>query len=160
MKGREHEKKTAVFLLLTAPAAGLLFSEPAQGVAGYMAGGVLGALWLSPDLDLEDSRPSRRWGLLRVLWAPYRAFHPHRGASHSYLYGPLSRLLYLLLLVLLLGGLGGVAPKESLSFFGQAFSKSPDFFASALLGYLVSQWAHSFQDGVPLRRASRRRTPR
>ena len=52
------------------------------------------SLFLSPDLDLARSDPSRRWGPLRFLWAPYAALFRHRGISHSLL-GPLTRLLYL-----------------------------------------------------------------
>lgn len=53
------------------------------------------SLLLSPDLDLADSDVTRRWGLLRLLWWPYTKFFRHRGLSHSIVFGPLTRVLYL-----------------------------------------------------------------
>ena len=55
---------------------------------------------LSPDLDLADSRATRRWGPLRVLWWPYAAIFKHRQISHHLLFGPLSRIVYFLALLL------------------------------------------------------------
>jgi uncharacterized metal-binding protein len=112
----------------------------------YMAGGAVGTLYLSPDIDLPDSRASKRWGFLSLLWEPYRVFHPHRGTSHSWVYGPLSRLLYLffpsfvLLLVL------GVDPAPLLRPLLNLKVSAP-----LLAGYLFSQWAHLVQDGVEFR---------
>ncbi|WP_157969066.1 DUF2227 family putative metal-binding protein [Thermus sediminis] len=98
MDGRTHERLTLFHLAWTAPILSVFFPEGAPQVSLlYLAGGVVGTLYLSPDLDLPDSRPSRRWGPLSLLWEPYRALHLHRGASHSWVYGPLSRLLYLFL---------------------------------------------------------------
>jgi len=57
------------------------------------------SLFLSPDLDLARSDPASRWGLLRYLWWPYAVVFHHRGLSHSLLLGPITRLLYLGLLV-------------------------------------------------------------
>ncbi len=53
------------------------------------------SLLLSPDLDLADSDASRRWGPLRILWWPYTVAFKHRGLSHSLVFGPLTRVLYL-----------------------------------------------------------------
>ncbi|MFO8033826.1 MAG: DUF2227 family putative metal-binding protein [Candidatus Bipolaricaulota bacterium] len=58
----------------------------------YTAGSIL----LSPDLDLRRASPSRRWGPLRAIWAPYAHLFRHRGLSHSLLWGPLTRVGYLL----------------------------------------------------------------
>jgi uncharacterized metal-binding protein len=67
------------------------------------AGSYVGAsLFLSPDLDLARSDASQRWRAARFLWLPYAALFRHRGISHSPLLGPLTRLLYLVVL----GGLG------------------------------------------------------
>ena len=57
-------------------------------------------LLLSPDLDLADSRATRRWGPLRFLWFPYAALFKHRQISHQLLLGPLTRILYFLALLL------------------------------------------------------------
>lgn len=59
-------------------------------VGSYIASGLL----FSPDLDLH-SRPYRRWRILRFIWIPYQKLVPHRSwVSHSFLIGPLLRLLY------------------------------------------------------------------
>lgn len=57
------------------------------------------SLLLSPDLDLGRSDSQNRWGMLRVLWLPYAALFRHRGLSHNPLFGPLTRIGYLGLLV-------------------------------------------------------------
>ncbi len=116
---------------------------PDVGLA--LAGGILvGGLLFSPDLDLAHSRPSKRWGLLRLLWEPYRLLHPHRGNSHTYIYGPLSRLVYLALIIAfpvhILGFLG--LPLPPLTLVGPV----PLAF---LLGYMLGNWLHLIMDGIP-----------
>lgn len=56
---------------------------------------VMASLFLSPDLDLARSDASRRWRRARFLWRPYAALFRHRGISHSPIFGPLTRVLYL-----------------------------------------------------------------
>ncbi len=56
---------------------------------------VAASLFLSPDLDLERSSAAYRWRKARVLWKPYAALFRHRGISHSPVWGPLTRILYL-----------------------------------------------------------------
>jgi len=60
------------------------------------------SLFLSPDLDLLQSRASRRWGIGRILWFPYAKIFPHRRLSHHLLFGPLTRILYLGAIVLVI----------------------------------------------------------
>jgi len=68
----------------------------------YLASGLL----FSPDLDTH-SRPYRRWGPFRWLWLPYKALVPHRSwVSHSFVLGPLLRVLYFVGIVGLLAALG------------------------------------------------------
>jgi len=50
---------------------------------------------ITPDLDLSTSRPSRRWGMLRLFWLPYTWLFPHRGLSHRPFLGAFTRVLYL-----------------------------------------------------------------
>ncbi len=147
MDGREHERSTIVFLGLTAPVVSLLSPGGVDHAALYLAGGLVGTFLLSPDIDLDKSRPSKRWGPLGVLWWPYRLLHPHRGASHSWVYGPLSRLLYLGGLAT--GGLAlaGVPLEEAVGrLLAEAVGAWP-----ALLGYWASQWAHLYQDRIRFR---------
>ena len=55
---------------------------------------------MSPDLDLSKSDASYRWGVLRWIWLPYAWIFRHRQMSHHPLLGPLSRILYIGVLVL------------------------------------------------------------
>jgi uncharacterized metal-binding protein len=117
--------------------------DPEIGLA--LAGGILlGGLLFSPDLDLGYSKPSKRWGVLRPLWEPYRLLHPHRGNSHTYFYGPLSRLGYFTLLILffahLLGLFGLSLPPLTL------VGPAPLAF---FLGYMLANWLHLIMDGIP-----------
>jgi len=88
--GRVHETVN----LLALPAAVYFLPEPLPKLP-FAAGYLIGTFWLTPDLDLATSRPSRRWGILRILWLPYAWLFPHRGLSHRPLLGALTRVLYL-----------------------------------------------------------------
>ncbi len=104
--GRVHlAVELAVLPLCLGAAYGLgLRKELVPLALGYLAG----SLFLSPDLDLYHSRPTRRWRLLRALWWPYARLLRHRGLSHHPLLGPLSRLLYLALWAFLAWALVGL----------------------------------------------------
>ena len=62
------------------------------------------SLLLNPDVDLPQSDVSQRWGPLRLLWWPYAKIFRHRGISHSILFGPLTRVVYLGILAAALWG--------------------------------------------------------
>jgi len=140
MKGASHDVATALLALAAYP---VYRHDPGVGLA--LAGGILlGGLFFSPDLDLAHSRPSKRWGVLRWLWEPYRLLHPHRGTSHTYLYGPLSRLAYFILLTHLLSHL--------LGFFGLTLPPLTLVGPAPLaffLGYMLGNWLHLLLDGIP-----------
>ncbi len=114
---------------------------------------LVGTFLLSPDLDLaeRDVRPAKRWGLLRVLWWPYGLLFRHRGLSHTWVVGPLTRLGYLLLLLGLLGLLGkALASLLGLGLgFDLALGWPKEVYLAALLGYYLSQWLHLALDGIP-----------
>lgn len=78
---------------------------------------VAASLWLSPDLDLKANSARRRWGPLGFIWGPYTRMFKHRGMSHSLVVGPLTRLIYLAMIVsLVLVGLSYVGlalPREA-----------------------------------------------
>jgi uncharacterized metal-binding protein len=57
---------------------------------------IVATLFLSPDLDLKHSSPTRNWGLLRFLWRPYQSLFKHRGLSHSMLLSSATRIGYLI----------------------------------------------------------------
>lgn len=81
--------------------------QPDGGELAAFAGAYLfSSLWLSPDLDLPKNAARRRWGPLGFLWAPYSKVFKHRGLSHSLVWGPLTRLIYLgLVLAAVIAGL-------------------------------------------------------
>ncbi len=59
---------------------------------------LLVSYYISPDLDI-DSSVYRRWGIMRWIWYPYREVMKHQGASHSFIWGPISIILNLLIFV-------------------------------------------------------------
>ncbi|MBZ9749389.1 metal-binding protein [Deinococcus sp. HMF7604] len=121
---------------------------PAQGLwftLAYAAGTFL----LSPDLDLAEGRvdSKRHWGVLGVLWVPYGMLFSHRGWSHTWLVGPLTRLLYVALIVaLVLGLLTYLVPGLTLPTLPEPLSWKVA--APLLVGYYLSQWLHLMADGV------------
>ncbi|WP_041433879.1 metal-binding protein [Thermus sp. CCB_US3_UF1] len=126
----------------------------------YLAGTFL----LSPDLDLADKgvRAQRRWGVLGVLWKPYGWLFRHRGLSHTWVLGPLTRLGYLLGLLWGLGALlQGLALSLGVGFAPRLPSWPKEVWGYALLGYYLSQWLHLVADGIwPDHDLKRLRRPR
>lgn len=109
---------------------------------------LIGTFLVTPDLDLWVSKPGKRWGLLRILWMPYATVMKHRRLSHGYLLGPVTRLLYIALLLTPLA----LAPTLATSlhtFTGWYFT--PPVLAGAILGYYTSQWMHLIADKAPFR---------
>jgi len=113
----------------------------------------VGTFLVTPDLDLAENRMQARnnWGLLGLLWIPYGALFEHRGLSHTWLIGPLTRLIYLALLALALSwGASVVGP-----YFGYSFNLEfvlsenwQELAVGALAGYYLSQWLHLIADGI------------
>jgi len=54
--------------------------------------------FVTPDLDI-NSKIYKRWGIIRLLWRPYRDIFKHRKASHHLLWGPVSLIGYFSMLV-------------------------------------------------------------
>jgi uncharacterized metal-binding protein len=133
----------------------------------FAAAFAAGTFLLSPDLDLAEQNvgPKNAWGPLGVLWVPYGLVMSHRGTSHSWVVGPLTRLLYLLGIVAVLGlvlyaiayGLARFAnlPLDlawlRINLNPQDWNLSGvrlDVFVAMLAGYYLSQWLHLVADGV------------
>ncbi|MBZ9714398.1 DUF2227 family putative metal-binding protein [Deinococcus multiflagellatus] len=142
MMGWQH---TALNLSVFAPLAGLgVWAGQDQVVLAVGAGYLIGTLYVTPDLDLPLNDAARRWGPLRFIWVPYHRLSRHRGMSHTYVLGPLIRLLYLAVLMWPLVAL--FRPEIDT---GRA--------AQVLAGYLASQWLHLLADGYwPVGRRPRR----
>lgn len=172
--GRAHE---AINLTVLAALAGGYAYARAQGLvqdhpllstetlAAFSASYFIGTFLVTPDLDLAENRVRAKsnWGLLGLLWIPYGATFSHRGLSHSWLVGPLTRLLYLALLALALG----YAASLLAPWFGYAFQVTVilghnwrELGLGALVGYYASQWLHLLADGIQPDHGLRRRRRR
>lgn len=81
--------------------AGFLYFVPREFFLPFAVGYVFGTFFLSPDIDIEHSKPSRRWGPFKHAWKPYRKFSRHRGSSHVPFLGSFLRVSYLGALVFL-----------------------------------------------------------
>lgn len=114
---------------------------------------LIGTFLVTPDLDLAESsvRSKSNWGLLGLLWVPYGAMFSHRGLSHTWFVGPLTRLVYMVVVALALSWLvSALAPAfgYSLSIRAQLLDDWPQLALGALAGYYLSQWLHLLADGV------------
>ncbi len=120
-------------------------SEMLNFTVGFMAGTFL----LSPDLDLATGNvdSKRHWGLLGGLWIPYGMLFSHRGLSHTWILGPLTRLAYMAIVVVIVVGLiRTFAPQVQLPQLPEQFGHK--FLLPLMVGYYVSQWLHLVADGV------------
>lgn len=152
MHGYQH---TALNMAVFAPLAAFgVFLDREAAVAAFGAGYLIGTLLVTPDLDLRWNDAARRWGPLRFIWTPYHLFSRHRGMSHTYLLGPLTRLVYLgvwVLLALMAAGVLQRGPSVALS------AGSWLIVAQVTAGYFMSQWMHLMADGIwPFVRSRRR----
>ncbi|MDX2007137.1 MAG: metal-binding protein [Meiothermus sp.] len=154
--GRVHEAINLSALGLGT--AAYLAYQPQLGVAestaiAFAAAYLWGTFLVTPDLDLAEQnvRAKGRWGVLGLFWVPYGWMFSHRGLSHTWLVGPLTRLLYmgavgavLYWIVLALAGYLG------LEFDLRAQLKVPpqEVLIALGTGYYVSQWMHLIADGV------------
>ena len=117
--------------------------------AAFTVGFFAGTFLLSPDLDLAEGHVNskRAWGALGFLWVPYGLLFSHRGLSHSWLIGPLTRLVYLGVIVGLLVGLCWfLLPGLRLPALPYTVSWLEGL--PLLAGYYVSQWLHLIADGI------------
>jgi uncharacterized metal-binding protein len=138
MHGWQH---TAVNMAVLVPLSALgIFEKQTEVVLASGAGFLFGTLLVTPDLDLHFNDARRRWGGLKFIWAPYVAFSKHRGMSHSYVVGPVVRLLYLAVIVipLVLLALHLVGPVR--------YAVPVWVVVAVFVGYLVSQWLHLLCD--------------
>jgi uncharacterized metal-binding protein len=94
--GSTHDQFNSFCILSLVSGALATNSMPTLLVAGGFA---IGTIWLSPDLDLEKSNPSNRLGILKPLFAPYRAICGHHRSliSHSPVLSTAIRVLYSLI---------------------------------------------------------------
>ena len=165
--GRVHEaiNLTALGLMGLAYLAGSpkeALGEPR--VLAFTVSYLVGTFLVTPDLDLAEVRvrAKGRWGVLGVLWWPYGVLFRHRGLSHTWILGPLTRLGYLALVAYLLwvfleGVYAYLEGGGAVSLHLGIPSLPKEVLLSTLLGYYLSQWLHLIADGVLPDRDFRRR---
>jgi uncharacterized metal-binding protein len=129
----------------------LLFAS--ETLWAFVLSYLIGTFLITPDLDLAENRMRARnnWGLLGLLWVPYGVLFSHRGLSHTWLVGPLTRLVYLVLLALALGWAASeVAPLFGyrVGFEAEVGESWPQLLVGMLAGYYLSQWLHLIADGI------------
>jgi len=128
--GTTHRR--AEMIALPVIVGGLIYGDFLSPVEiGIFAGAyVLSSLLLSPDLDLKANSARKRWGPLGFIWGPYARAFKHRGASHSLVFGPLTRLAYLAIVF----GLIAVG----LSYIGLTLpSTAPEWITPRTIGVLI-----------------------
>lgn len=145
--GKTHEAINAA--VLVASIAGLYYFSAGYGnaaIARYLdiytivtfaVAYIFATFFLSPDLDI-DSKPYRRWRMLRILWWPYKVIFRHRGLSHNPVIGPVSIVLNLALIVVPLLLLAGVSLQGLPS----------GLVISAIAGIVLSIEVHIISDNV------------
>jgi uncharacterized metal-binding protein len=112
---------------------------------------LIGTFLVTPDLDLAEQkvRPKGRWGLLGMLWVPYGWMFSHRGISHTWIVGPLTRLLYMVLMGVVVYWAAANVMRyfgAELSLRGKLTAPPQEILWAAVLGYYVSQWLHVLAD--------------
>ncbi len=150
--GNNHDKATKL-LCLPFGLCISLFLGIENGLIGLISF-LVGGLWLSPDLDTK-SNASKRWGILSLLWMPYRKLIPHRSLfSHGPLIGTSIRLFYIgsigFLGLSILHPLGLPTPSDGIKILFTNFSAHKAIFSMIIFGLEASTWLHLIQDGDPL----------
>ncbi len=134
-------------------------SLPSGSIIGFVSSYLIGTLWITPDLDLAERKEikvhvKKRWGKLGWLWKPYGNIFRHRGVSHTWLLGPITRLIYLAVLIIIIGypllwclNYFGIHLNSNLPNSRIIWDKTG---IATLSGYYLSQWLHLIADGVPI----------
>ncbi|WP_456402317.1 metal-binding protein [Persephonella sp.] len=69
---------------------------------GFISGYLIGTFFLSPDNDIYNSKPNKRWGILKFIWYPFGKIFSHRGISHIPIIGTAVKIIYLTFIFLTL----------------------------------------------------------
>lgn len=93
--GRTHE------LINLAVLPPIVYYLSPNDLVSFLGGYFVGTFLLSPDNDIYHSKPNKRWKILRFIWIPYTKIFKHRGISHIPIYGIITKMLYLIGIVLI-----------------------------------------------------------
>lgn len=151
--------------MLAAPAGAAAYAATAHISAAVIVGlsFLFGGLMFGPDLDTV-SRQYSRWGVLRLLWFPYRNFFKHRSRfSHGLMLGALLRVFYFAGVVTLAifsiayiyaSYSGGRLPRPSdvalvwrpIGGFVNSYLGGSDFYLLSFVGIWIGAASHTFTD--------------
>jgi uncharacterized metal-binding protein len=160
--GRTHDFITIVSGAIAAPMvleSNLPDINPTNAIV-LLGSYLLSGLLFSPDLDLK-SAPYKRWRALRFMWIPYQRLVPHRSwISHSFLLGPVLRVIYFavvlsLLAFLVLVGVNALVAIDPTNTMLSAATQirawleaHPVVIGYAVAGFILGGAAHSLADIV------------
>ncbi len=150
--GRNHDRASVRWSIPFGLCINLIIGFPYGLIAGLLF--CLGGLWLSPDLDTY-SLALKRWGILQVIWWPYRKIIPHRSIfSHGPLIGTSIRILYLIIwiifFILLFKRLSVPTSIKTIQHLFDQIQRYPKLIITSLLGLEASSWLHLIKDGDPM----------
>lgn len=136
--GKTHDR---VNLIVGTVSSGVLLGlgQNPYVTGSFAFGWLVSTLIFSPDSDLM---PKARTGPLRFFLYPYSVFFKHRGLSHSFLFGTLTRFIYgfvmLGLLTYVLNEMGkiSVSPEDYFKFLYSWFGN----FNYDLVQYQMLSW--------------------
>ena len=155
--GRTHEITNLTTLVALTTGYAFAFSRghqlPQELLLAFAVWFLIGTYLITPDLDLAEGRVNAKtnWGILGLLWIPYGKVFSHRGWSHTWLVGPMTRLVYLAGVFYLLDWLAGTALGElgiDWNLRLELFRADNDVLWGAGAGYYLSQWMHLIADGI------------
>ncbi len=134
------------------------FSQNILVVILYSVAYFFSNFMFSGDLDLVSIQ-SKRWGIFRWIWIPYRKMIPHRSKwSHGIIHGTLFRIVYFGIFILVFYGLIYLITQQFIPSFNKdlvygtdkslSFLKNqqPIYFAWILLGLLTGSLLHTSAD--------------
>lgn len=106
-------------------------------VAIFSLSYLFATFFLSPDLDIESSS-HKAWGILKILWWPYKKFMKHRGWSHHPIMGPFTLIANLLIYLAII-----------VYFTGFDVNSVPhDYYLVSICGMVLSIEVHILTDKV------------
>ncbi len=154
--GRVHEAINISVLGLASAAYWVYQKDiavPQPAAVAFASSFLVGTFLITPDLDLAEQqvRAKGRWGWLGWFWVPYGWMFAHRGLSHTWIIGPLTRILYLGAIGVVLYWIAtAVTGYMGVNFDLQAQLKAPpqEILWALVLGYYASQWLHLIADGI------------
>ena len=155
--GKTHDNVAWYFFLPFAYFA-WYFSQNILAVIIYSIAYFFSNFMFSGDLDLVSIQ-SKRWGIFRWIWIPYRKMIPHRSKwSHGIIHGTVVRIIYLGIFLFAFYGIIYLITKNFIPSFNKDLinntdksliflkNQQPIYFASIFFGLLTGSILHTSAD--------------